>query len=591
MNTTIFSSNIDPDSSFGIYLRLLGYTKAHVKHFIIAFVGMLLYSLGDAGFAALVKPLFDESLIKQDDSVTGLLALTVVGVLFMRGLGAFLTSAFLAHVSEGITRQLRFELLQHMLRMEIGYFDANSSGKLIARLTFNVASVSRALSKTLTIMIRDTLTILALLAWMFYLSWMLTLVLVLVSPLMGLLLVYVNKRFRSAQGRLQDAMALLTRDIEQVIRGIHVIKVFGNKRFESKEFERDNTAVYRYALKIARTRAMATPVAIFVVGLALGGIILLLTSASMAGAISVGGIASFFVSIVMLMRPVRSLVGINSIIQQGIVAARSVFEVLDMPPEHDTVKLIDRQFDGAIAFKRVSYSYPAGLHPSLNDVSLNIPAKAMVALVGASGAGKTTLAHMIPKFYRPDAGQIEIDGVDINQISLSELRRQIAYVGQDTVLFHDTIRNNITYGREVSDAHLHTVMAQAHVLEIIAKLPHGVDTVIGEEEGVQLSGGQSQRIAIARALLKEAPIIILDEATSFLDSESETVIKNTLAELAGACTLIVIAHRLSTVERADHIVVMDAGRVLEQGKHRELLEHEGKYYRLYRAGQHEGILK
>ncbi len=590
MSTTIFS-NADPASGLGVYLRLLGYVRGYAKYFLIAFVGMALYSLGDAGFAALVKPLFDESLIKQDDSVTGLLALLVVGVLFMRGLGAFLTSAFLAYVSEGITRQLRLELLRHMLRMEIGYYDANSSGKLISRLTFNVSGVSQALTKTLTVMIRDTLTALVLLGWMFYLSWALTLVLVLVSPLMGLLLVYVNKRFRSARGRLQDAMGLLTRDIEQMVRGIHVIKIFGNQKFESKEFERDNNAVYRYALKIARTKAMATPVAIFVIGLALAGVIFLLTSTSMTGQISVGGVASFFVSIVMLMRPVRSLIGINAIIQQGVVAARSVFDVLDMPPECDAGASSVKHFDGGIAFKNVSYRYPNGTCPSLSEVSLDIPPRAMVALVGASGAGKTTLAHMIPRFYRPDAGRIELDGTDINEIPLSELRRQIAYVGQHTILFHDTIRNNITCGREVSDEQLRAVIAQAHVSEIADKLPLGIDTVIGEDEGAQLSGGQSQRVAIARALLKDAAIIILDEATSFLDTESEKVIKNTLAEIAGGRTLIVIAHRLATVERADHIVVMDEGKIIEQGRHGELLGREGKYYRLCRAGQHEGILK
>ena len=575
----------------GIYLRLLTYARVRVKYFVVAFIGMLLYSLGDAGFAALIKPLFDETLLKQDETFTKWLSLVIIGVLFMRGLGAFLSSAFLAYISESITRQLRFELFQHMLQMDISYHDANPGGKLISLLTFNVGGISKAVSKTLTIMVRDTLTVLALLAWMFYLSWVLTSVLIIMMPLMAWLLAYINRRFRSARGKLQDMMGLLTRDIEQMVRGIHVIKIFGNKRFESKEFERDNEAVCRYSLKIARTEAMATPVAVFIIGLVLAVIVYLLTGSDMVKEISVGSVASFFVSIVMLMRPVRSLIQINSIIQQGIVSARSVFEVLDMPPERETGNPLDKRFDGAIAFKHIHFTYPAASQATLDNVSLDVAAKEMVALVGASGAGKTTLAHMIPRFYQPDSGQIKIDGIDISTIPARELRRQIAYVGQHTVLFHNTIRDNITYGREVSDERLRKAIDQAHVSEIADALPQGVDTLIGGEEGIQLSGGQSQRVAIARALLKDAPIIILDEATSFLDTESEVIIKNTLTEIAGNCTLIIIAHRLSTVERADHIVVMHEGRIVEQGKHRELLDSEGRYYRLYKTGLHEGMLK
>lgn len=575
---------INPDSDLGVYLRLLSYGYDQKKYFAIALFGMMLFSATDLGFAALMKPLLDENLLHKNGDFT-LIALIVVGALFARGVGSYLSITFLAFVSQAISKEFRRKAFHHMLRLGIPYFEAHKPGELITKITYNTAHASTAVSKGLTVLIRDTLTVTALLSWMFYLSWMLTLILLLASPFIAAVFFHVSKRFRKSSERLQTAAGSMTNDIEQMVRGIRVIKIFGNSEFECEGFDKSNEYTRKQNIKFARTRAMFTPAVLFIIGTFLAIAIYMLNLENVYEHTTAGSLASFFVSLIMIMRPIRNLTSIHSVIQQGVVSARSTFNMLAIAPEYVEHNAGEKKgVEQGIIFAGVNYQYPNQQRSALKNINLEIPAKKMIALVGHSGAGKTTLVNMLPRFYEAQSGRITIDGKDIMQMALPELRQYISYVGQEVVLFHDTVRNNITYGQQVEESVLQKAMQEACVDEFVKNLPQGIETQIGEG-GNKLSGGQCQRLSIARALLKSAPIVIFDEATSFLDSRTELVIKNALANIIGHSTLIVIAHRLSTVEQADIIVVMDDGEIVETGTHKELLALRGKYYRLYQAGQ------
>ena len=576
-----------------VYRRLLGYAAPHWRWFALAILGMVAYSATDVGFAAIMKPFLDETFVARDREQGALLSLGLVGILLLRGIGTFLAGYCMAYVGQHVMKRLRFEVFEHLLCLPSSYYDRESSGAIISKMIYNVERISTSATKAVTIVVRDSLTVVGLLAWMFYIHWFLMLVFLAAAPAVVWALRYLSRRFRRISRKLQQAMGYVTSDVEQVVNANRAVKVLGGYEYELANFNDSNQRAFERSMKIALTRAAGAPVVMLLIGASLAWIIYLASFQVITSEISVGTFISFVVAAMLLFRPMRNLVNVNAIIQQGIAASESIFGLLDTPPERDAGTRTERRWHGAIRFAGVSHRYDgtaddAGV-AALHSVDLAVGAGESVAIVGESGAGKSTLVSLIPRLYDCSEGRIEIDGCDVRDVSLSELRAQIAYVGQSVVLFNDTIRNNIAYGRDVSERALLEAARQAHALDFIERLPLGFDTPVGNA-GARLSGGQCQRIAIARGLLKEASILIFDEATSALDAESERAVQAALAEIKGTRTMLIIAHRFSTIALANRIVLLAQGRVAEQGTHQELIAARGRYYSLYSASEAHSMI-
>ena len=584
--------HIDIDRT--VFYRLLGYSRQHIRYFVIAIAGMLLYAASDTGFAMLMKPLIDEGFYSQEKYVLlHWLPLLIILVLFARGIGSFMGGYYMDYVGNHVVKQLRSETFEHILRLPVSYYHQNSEGRLTSKVIYNIGITANASSRALTILIRDSLTVVGLLAWLFYISWLLTLIMLALVPLVVYILSYINKRFRSLNHRHQELMGDLTGNVQQAIRSNRTIKIFDGYDYETKHFESNNERVRRYLMRTSAIKSISTPLMVLVLGLSLATIVYLMNSEQLIPKVSAGTFVSFIVAMILLFRPVRSLVQVNVILQQGIVAAQSIFEFLDTKPETDDNDYADRRWQGHIRYVDVSFSYTSSstesLKPALSHINLEIAPLETIALVGISGSGKSTLVNLLPRLYECSTGHIEIDGYDIKNLPLSQLRAQIAYAGQDIVLFNDSVANNIAYGMQASQSQIEEVAHKAHALEFIKKLPQGFNTVIGDA-GSRLSGGERQRIAIARALLKRAPIIIFDEATSALDTTSENMIQLALEEISHQWTMILIAHRFSSIRLANRIIVLEKGHIVEQGTHDELLAKQGTYHKLYRAGQGRRIV-
>lgn len=512
-----------------------------------------------------------------------LLPVAIIGITLVRGLSGFAGTFAITWVGSRVVMDLRERMFGRLLDMPVGYFDDHASGNLISKLTFDVTQVTSAATNVITVMVKDSLTVLGLLGWLFYLNWKLSLISLTIAPLLAWVVKKFSVRMRQVSRGAQRAMGGITEVIEESIEGNRVVKIFGGKDYETNRFRAAANKVRAFGMKQVAASSANSAVGELVAALMLAIIIFMVTQQSANNETTVGGFVSFITAVMMLLAPLKRLTGVNEPLQRGLAAAESVFELIDEPEENDNGAIVLGRAHGAIAFERVSFRYPTSESNVLSDIELDIAPGETIALVGASGSGKTTLVNMLPRFYRPTAGRILLDGQDLNTIKLASLRENMALVSQDVILFNDSVAANIAYGplaRAPREAIVRAAEA-AHAMEFIRSMPQGLDTLVGEN-GIKLSGGQRQRLAIARALLKDAPILILDEATSALDSESERLVQAALENLMKNRTTIIVAHRLSTIERADRIIVMQLGRVIEMGSHDRLLELKGAYANLHR---------
>jgi len=568
-----------------LYFRLLSYVRPYAKVFGLAVLGMVAAAATEPLFPALMKPLLDGGFGagKQALYPPVVFAVALVGIFLVRGILTFSSAYFLAWVSNRVVLDLRAAMFARLVRLPAKFFDDHSSGTVLSKIAYDVGGVTAAATTVLTVAVKDSIAVIGLLAWLFYLNWKLTLVALAVGPLIALFVRLLSRRLRGMAREAQHAVGELVHVLEESIECHKVVKVFGGQDYEARRFERASQRLRGFNMRQTVPAALTTPVTHTLAAIALAIILYLAMEDSLAGRITVGEFASFFTAMLMLLAPLKHLTEINAPLQRGLAAAESVFELIDAPAEADPGTEQLPRARGEIEFQNVSLTYSTRTEPALSAVSFNVRPGETVALVGGSGGGKTTLANLLPRFYAPDSGRVLLDGHDLQTLKLESLRANLALVSQEVVLFNDSIRANIAYGAmgAADDAEVIAAAEAAHAMSFIREMPQGLDTLIGEN-GMRLSGGQRQRLAIARALLKNAPVLILDEATSALDSESERLVQDALVTLMRGRTTIVIAHRLSTIERADRIVVLERGQVVETGTHAELLVKEGVYARLHR---------
>ena len=566
-----------------VYRRLLSYSLRYWRVLVLSVLAMTVVAATEAGFAVLMRPLMDSGFVDRDPRTIRWVPLAIVGIFAVRGIAEFTASYTMKYVGRMVVKLLRGEMFDQLLRLPVRHYDHATSGQLISRLSYNVEQVASAATDSITILIRDSLTVIGLLAWMLYLNWMLTLAVLLVAPAVAFLVSQVTMRFRRISHRIQRNMGDVTQVAQEVIEGNRVVKIFGGEAYERARFGDIIERNRRLHMRMVLTHAMHMPLVQFVGALAVALIVWLATLEPVMETVTVGTFVSLITALLLLLNPIRRLTNVNQALQKGIAAGQNIFALLDSEAERDKGELHVERARGDIQYRGVHFHYDTDKGQVLHGIDLHIHPGETVALVGRSGSGKTTLVNLLPRFYDPQEGEVLLDGVDVRQYRLADLRNQIAYVGQHVVLFNDTIGRNIAYGSlsEVSDEDIVRAAEAAHAMEFIRNLPQGLETPVGDK-GVMLSGGQRQRLAIARALLKDAPILILDEATSALDTEAERHIQAALENLMRNRTTLVIAHRLSTVERADRIVVMKGGEIVESGCHADLIERDGVYARLHR---------
>jgi ATP-binding cassette, subfamily B, bacterial MsbA len=570
----------DSGSKLRLYRRLLAYAWPYKWVFLVAVVGMIMLSASAAGFTALMKPLMDEGFVQRDVATIKLIPLLIVLLFLARGIGNFLAQYGTAWVGRRVTFDLRTSIFRRMMYLPSRYYESRASGGLISRIIYDVEQVAAGVTQVPYVVIGDGLTLLALAGWLLYLNWKLTLVFAVLLPVTALLMRAMNRRFLRTSVEIQKSMGEISQVVREASDGQRVVKAFGGQAAEIRAFNRGSENNRRQNMRKVAVSAIGMGLLQLAGAIALG---LVIYTALLSGEITAGSFTSYLVAALWIMGPSRRLARINEIIQTALAAAQSTFAVLDEAPEEDTGSVTIERARGRVEYRHVGFRYPGAEQDVLDDVSILVEPGQVLALVGASGSGKSTIVSLLPRFYHAARGTILLDDADINDLTLDSLRRQIALVGQDNILFDDSIRHNIAYGEDgaIDENRLMEAARAAHVLEFAERLPEGLDTRVGER-GMLLSGGQRQRIAIARALYKNAPILILDEATSALDTESERLVQAALQKLMLHRTTLVIAHRLSTVEHADRIVVLSQGRVVESGTHRELLARNGVYAGLYR---------
>jgi subfamily B ATP-binding cassette protein MsbA len=567
-----------------LYLRLLSYVRPYAKVFALALAGMMAAAATEPLFPMFMKPLLDGGFAASDASwPPSVFAGAIVGIFFLRGVLSFLGHYSMAWVADRVVLDLRARMFARLVRFPTRVFDDQTAGALLSRVAYDVANVSAAATMVLTVLVRDTIVIAGLLAWLLWLNWKLTLIALVIAPLVALFVRVLSARLRTMARGAQRAMGDVVHVLEETIECHRVVKVFGGQDYEQGRFGRVIAQLRGFNMRQKVPEALITPVTHLLAASAMAVIVYVALQETLGARTTVGEFASFFTAMLMLFAPIKHLTQVNPALQRGLAAAESVFGMIDAPAEEDRGTVALPRARGEIAYEGVNFTYETRDAPALRGVSLQVRPGETLALVGSSGSGKTTLVNLLPRFYAPDAGRIVLDGHDIQTLTLESLRGNIALVSQDVVLFNDSIYANIAYGRLAGTSEREVIAAAeaAHALDFIRATPEGLNTLIGEN-GLRLSGGQRQRLAIARALLKDAPVLILDEATSALDSESERHVQAALEALMRGRTTIVIAHRLSTVERADRIAVLAEGRVVETGRHAELLARGGIYARLHR---------
>lgn len=573
-----------PASSRELYLRLLQYVRPYWKVIALSLFATTILAATEPLFPALLKPLLDQGFARQGGvEHPMLIPLGIVGVFILRGIFNFLSSYGFSWVSNQLITDIRGEMYVRMVRLPSAYFQRQNSSLTLTQIAYNVNGVASAATTVVVSVLKDGLAVVGLLGWLLWLNWQLTLICFALIPAVALVMRAFSGRLRNASRGAQASTATMVEVLQETSRCERVIKVFGGEEQEKTRFSKTNNDVRRQNMRQAAAAAASNPIVQLFASIAVAVVIYIAQVQSSSGQTTVGSFVSFITALLMLLSPLRRLSDINAPLQRGLASAESVFELLDEQPEDDSGTVDVGRVEGHLSFDNVGFRYPGAERDALSAISLKVEAGQTVALVGQSGGGKSTMAALVPRFHNPSAGVIKLDGVDLQQISLHSLRRNIAYVSQDILLFNDTVAANIAYGdmAKVSRADIEAAAGAANALEFIRQLPEGFDTVIGEN-GISLSGGQRQRLAIARAILKDAPILILDEATSALDNESERLVQSALENLMQKRTTLVIAHRLSTIEGADGIAVLGQGRILEFGDHQTLMTQNGPYAQLHR---------
>ncbi len=563
-----------------VYKRLMGFVVPYWRLFLVSTLGFGIYAATEPAVVMIIQRIID-SFGSQDKGDIKFLPAFFIGLFLVRGIGAFLGNYYLARISGNVIHTLRCDIFNHYTRLSVQYFDNNNSGYMISRITNNIGEVTRATSDSIRSFVREGLTALGLLGYLAYTNLQLTLVFLIIAPVVVIMVSYVGKRLKRLSRNMQDTVGSLTHITSEMVSGNRIVKSFGGENYERQRFEEcslENRKQYR---KLIMTVSLNNPLMQMLIAFALAGMMYLALIIMKTS--SAGEFVGFFTAAFLLPKPIRQLSDANSEILRGIAAAETLFEVLDEPVETDQGNFETTRSQGKIEFRNLSFKYPNSETTALNNINLIIEPGQTVALVGASGGGKSTLINLLPRFYEYENGEILIDGIELKRYRLTGLRKQIALVTQNITLFNTTVANNIAYGTLESASREQIIEAAtaAYAMDFINLLPQGLDTDIGEN-GIKLSGGQRQRLALARAILKDAPILILDEATSALDTESERYIQTALNRVMQGRTTLVVAHRLSTIEAADVILVMDKGRIIEKGPHQELLNRDSAYAKLHK---------